>query len=114
MASCLIVLDKRPEVGPMGIGETLLRIIGKAVCLASCLDAALVCGSVQLCAGHQAGMEGTIHGMNQLFSTHHDQGTAWGVLLVDAANAFASLNCAAMLMHACVLWPQCAHLFSYL
>ena len=104
MTSCLIVLHKCPEVGPMGISETLLRIIGKAVCLATCLDAALVCGSVQLCAGHQAGMEGAIHGMNQFF-THHDQGTGWGVLLVDAANAFNSFNHAAMLMHAHILWP---------
>ena len=29
----------------------------------------------------------------------------WGVLVVDAANAFNSLNCAAMLLHAHVLWP---------
>ena len=46
--------------------------------------------------------------MNELFSAHQDQGTGWGVLVVDAANAFNSLNHAAMLLHACVLWPQCA------
>ena len=64
--------------------------------------------SDQLCAGLQAGIEGAIHGMNELFSTHQDQGTGWGVLLVDAANAFNSLNRAAMLLHAHVLWPRCA------
>ena len=72
VANHLIALDKCPEVRPIGIGETLHRIIGKAVCLAACLDAALVCGSDQLCAGLQAGIEDAIHGMNQLFSTHHD------------------------------------------
>jgi len=72
------------------------------------LDAALGCGSDQLCAGLQAGIEGAIHGMNELFSTHQDQGTGWGVLLVDAANAFNSLNHAAMLLHARVLWPRSA------
>ena len=47
--------------------------------------------------------------MNQLFSTNQDQETGWGVLLVDEANAFNSLNRTAMLLHAHVFWPLCAH-----
>ena len=109
VASHLIALDKCPGVRPIGIGETLHRIIGKSVCLATHLDAALVCGSDHLCAGLQAGIEGAIHGMNELFSTHQDQGTGWGVSLVDAANVFNSLNQAAMLLHAHVICPRCAH-----
>ena len=54
------------------------------------------------------GYLGAIHGINELFSTHHDQDLGWGVLLVDAANAFNCLNPAAMLLHARVLWPRCA------
>ena len=30
------------------------------------------------------------------------------MLLVDAANAFNSLNCTAMLLHASMLWLRCA------
>ena len=103
VASRLIALDKCPGVRPIEIGETLCRIIEKAVCLTTRIDAALVCGSDQLCAGLQAGIEGAIHGMNELFSTHQDQGTGWGVLLVDAANALILLNRTAMLLHARVL-----------
>ena len=44
--------------------------------------------------------------MNEL--VNQDQGNCWGVLLVDAANAFNSLNHAAMLLHSHVLWPCCA------
>jgi len=58
MASCLITLNKYLGVRQIGIGETLHRVIGKAVCLATHLDATLVCGSDQLCAGLQAGIEG--------------------------------------------------------
>ena len=75
MASCLIALDKCPGIRLIENSETLQRIIGKTVCLATCLDAALVCGSDQLCTGLQAHIEEAIHGMNQLFSTHQDQGT---------------------------------------
>ena len=70
-------------------------------------DAALVCGSDQLCAGLQAGIEGDIHDMNELFSTHQDQGAGCGVHLVDAVSAFNSY--ATMLLYAYVLWPRYAH-----
>ena len=108
VASRLIALNKCPGVPPIGIGETLRRIVGKAVCLATRIDAPLVCGSDQLCAGLKAGIEGAIHAMNHLFSTHQDQSSGWGVLLVDAANTFNSLNHTAMLLHARLLWPRCA------
>ena len=85
------------------INDILILIINNILIIT--IDAALICGSDQLCAGLQACIEGAIHDMNQLFSTHQDQGTGWHVLLVNAAIAFNSLNRAAMLMDACVLWP---------
>ena len=68
----------------------------------------MVCGSDQLCAGLSSGIEGAIHAMNSLFSTHNNLDSSWGVLMVDASNAFNSLNHTAMLLHAHVLWPHCA------
>jgi len=47
--------------------------------------------------------------MNELFEIHRDQSIGWGVLLADAANAFNSMNCATILLHARVLWAHCAH-----
>ena len=72
VSSHLIALDKCPGVRPIGFGETLCRVIEKAVCMATCFDVALVCGSDQLCAGLQVSIEWDIHGMNEIFSTHQD------------------------------------------
>ena len=88
------------------------RIIGKTIYLATLIDATMVCGSDQLCAGLCAGLSsgigGAIHAMNSLFSTHKNLDSYWDVLMVDASNAFNSLNRTAMLLHAHVLWPRCA------
>jgi len=47
MASHLIALNKCPGIRLIGIGKTLHRVIGKTICLATGLDAVLVCGSDQ-------------------------------------------------------------------
>ena len=46
--------------------------------------------------------------MNELFGVNYAQPSGWGVLMVDASNAFNFLNRSAMLLHAHVLWPCCA------
>jgi len=92
----LIALDKSPGVQPIGIGETLHRLLGKAICSATHLDIEPLCGSDQLCGGIKSGIEGAIHAMNDLYSQNITS-VDWGILLVDATNAFNSLNCAALL-----------------
>ncbi len=58
--------------------------------LIASVDAKVQCGSDQLCASLEAGIEAAVHAMNDLFS--ENAGSGWGVLLVDAANAFNVLN----------------------
>ena len=73
------------------------------------LDAALACGTNQLCAGLQSGIEGAIYTISELFSVNmlsHLDGVY--IHMVDASNAFNCLNRSAMTLHACVLWPHCA------
>ena len=55
-SSCLIALDKYPGIRPIGIGEVVHRIIGKAIMRTVKHDLQDAVGSIQLCAGKEAGM----------------------------------------------------------
>ena len=103
MANRLIALDKCPGVRSIGIGESLWRLIGKAVVMVTRFDAEDVCGNTQLCAGMRAGVERAVHALNGLFNEYNEDG--WGVLMVDASNAFNRL---AILWNTRVLWPRCS------
>ena len=107
LMSCrLLALDKCPGVRPIGVGEVLQRILCKVVAMATCADLEDVCSADQLCSGLQAGMEGAIHAVHELFDMHCDDG--WGLLLVDARNAFNSVNRVAALWNSRILWPRCS------
>jgi len=51
--------------------------VGKAICLDTCSDASVICGSDQLCAGLQCGIEGAIHAMNELFDINSSNSSGW-------------------------------------
>ena len=59
LASRLIPLDKNPGLRPIGIGETLRRIIGKTVARFLKQDVVDSVGSLQVCTGQDAGCGGT-------------------------------------------------------
>ena len=68
--SCrLIPLDKCPCVRPVGVGEVVCRIIGKAVMRTVKCDLQDAVGSIQLCAGQDAGCEAAVHAHGMLKMT---------------------------------------------
>ena len=105
LISCrLVPLDKRPGVRPIGVCETVRRIMGKAVMSIVGRDVLLAAGPLQLCAGQTAGSEAAIHAMSQIF----DDAGSDAVLLVDARNAFNCLNRRTALHNIRVLCPAIA------
>ena len=66
MACGLIPLNKNPGVRPIGIGKVPRRIIGKSILKAVGGDIHEAAGSLQACAGHEAGCEATVHAVVSL------------------------------------------------
>ena len=88
LACKLIPLNKNPGVRPIGVGETLRRILGKAALVVVGPSVQAASGALQLCSGQVAGIEAAVHSMSSIFANEEVD----GVLLVDAKNAFNSLN----------------------
>ena len=84
----LIALDKCPGVRPIGIGEVIWRIIGKAIIFITKGDIQSAVGSLQLCAGQEAGCEAAVHAMKHVLESPDTD----AIILVDATNAFNTLN----------------------
>lgn len=88
IACRLVALDKCPGVHPIGIGETIRRIMAKAILRILAPDIQEVAGSSQLCAGQEAGCEAAVHAMQKIFQRECTE----VILQVDATNTFNSLN----------------------
>ena len=73
---------------PIGIGETARRIVGKAILTTIRDDIQEAAGPLQLCAGQEAGCEAAVHAVRQMFESPDTE----AAILVDASNAFNSLN----------------------
>ena len=73
---------------PIGICETVPRIITKAVLHIIKYDLQEATGCQQLCAGQVSGIEAAFHAMKSSFENDDSE----AVLLVDVSNALNSLN----------------------
>ena len=94
-------LDKCPGVRPIGIAEVARRIVGKSIMELVKDDVVNAAGSLQLAAGQPTGCEAAVHAMRQLFAAEETQ----GILLIDAHNAFNSLNRRVAMWNVHVLCP---------
>lgn len=102
IACRLIPLEKQPTgIRPIGIGEVLRRIVGKAVVGEIKDDIMESAGNLQLCAGQKAGCEAAAHAMREIF----EEASTDAVLFVDASNAFNSMNRQALLHNIQYLCP---------
>ena len=105
MANRLVALDKCPGVRLVGIGEAWRRLLAKCVIAIAGREAKVACGTAQLCAGLEAGIEGAAHAIDTLWRQHEDD-EEWGFLLVDARNAFNEGNRHAFLWTIRPRWPS--------
>ena len=84
----MIPRDKNPGLRPIGVDEVLRRIARKVIVSHLKEDVIQSVGALQVCARQDAGCESLIHAMRTIYE---DQ-SAEAVLLVDASNAFSSIN----------------------
>ncbi len=78
------------------------RLVGKALTKEFKQDFKEATGPIQVCAGHEAGAEAAIHAMQQVWEEENTE----GILLIDASNAFNSLNRQVALHNILLLCPR--------
>ena len=88
MAARLIPLDKSPGVRPIGIGDVVRRIIGRATVSMLKPDLINRTAPLQTCAGVAGGVEASIHAVRKMWEDPNVE----GILLIDASNAFNAMN----------------------
>lgn len=91
LACRLISLNMNPVLLPIGIGDILDRIAEGVVIKIvkeDKEDLTKTASPLQLCPGQEAGSEATIHSMHSVFEANETE----AIVLVDAENAFNSVN----------------------
>ena len=89
LACTVIPLDKNLGLRSIRIGEVLSQIIGKSITSVTKEEIMASVGLLQVCAGNEADCEALVNAMKNIFE--HEK-SAEAVLLVDASNAFNSVN----------------------
>ena len=96
-----------PGVRPIEMGEVPRQIIAKALLQLVSHDIEKAeAGPLQVCARQKGGCEAAVHSMRHMFQDSNTE----GVLLVDATNAFNSINRQAVLHNIRMLCPLLAQI----
>ena len=98
MAFVACPLRKNPGVRPIGISEVPRRIIIKAILKTVGKDIQSAAGPLQACTGHEA----VVHAMKTIYA----QDDTDAILLLDATNAFNTINHQAALHNIGFLCPS--------
>ena len=106
MANRLIALNKCLGAHPIRVGECLRHILGRVLGFVTSWEAQFACVAEQLACGMQSRVEGAVYAMSSLYDDHSADG--WGFLMMNATKAFNSVNRAAALWNARILWPSCS------
>ena len=104
VAGRLIPLDKKPGVRPIGIGEVIRRIVSSATVTLFKPEIVEATAPLQTCAGLPGGIEASIHAMRRMWEDPETE----AILLVDASNAFNSLNRQTALQNIDLTCPELA------
>ena len=103
LACGLITLDKNPGLRTIRIGEVLRRIASRLVAHIR-EDIMSEVDSLQVCAGQEVGFESLVLAMHEIYEDQLSE----AVLLVDALNAFNSINRNAFLHNITIICPPLA------
>ena len=97
----LILLDKKPGLRPSCVGELLRRIAGEVIMVIFKKDITDAARPLQLSTGEEAGAEADIHAMRHVFANEDTE----AVVLIDAKNAFDSINRKVLLRNLNLIYP---------
>ena len=103
------LLNKHPRLRPTGVGEALWCITAKLVLPAIQEDTTASVGLLQVHAGHHAGYEAPLHAMHSIF----DEENTDAVLLIEAGNAFNTLNRKVILHNILIICPAISTYYNF-
>ena len=102
--------DGKGGIRPIGIGEIIRRVLGKAIAQIFGANICHAAGSQQTCAGQEGGVDEAIHAAREIFQMESTE----AVLLIDAESAFNRLNRQTALLNIGHICPKSALILSIL